>query len=545
MHILVVDDNPEKLKRVLQAIYETGLVDQDAVLTATCSAEARRFLAEHYFDLMVLDISLPSRPDKDPDPAGGFELLTEIARRKKYNTPSFIVGLTSYVNVLTAGRNEFSSEPWWLIQYDETSTEWKAFIAKRISHIHQSLQAAASARKPSSLPAVAPSSSLRILAVATEWSSGHGGLSTFNRQLCTALAEAGAQVACLVLASSPEEREHALPVVVVDAPVTSGSSERERLARKPRLPEGFIPDIVIGHGRITGPAAQVLAEDHFPQARRWHFIHMAPDEIEWHKLDREDDSGMRAEERTRIEVELGRSANRAIAVGPRLHGRFALELSPADCLRFDPGFDAANLPPRQPPPGRPWRVLMLGRLEDAQLKGLHIAAKAMGIAAAKREAAETRLELVVRGTPPDTSDELKGRLEKWAENDRVGMLPRLYTNDANRLQDDLLKASLVLMPSVKEGFGLVGVEAIVAGVPVLVSSESGLGEMLTEFLDPDQRRQVVVSMEGRPEQTWADAIDRVLGDRDAAFGRAAELRAKLASSKTWRAAIAALLAEEA
>lgn len=545
MDILVVDDNAEKLKRVLQAIYETGLVDQDAVITATCGADARRFLSERHFDLMILDISLPSRPDKDPDPVGGFEILTEIAQRRKYNAPSFIVGLTSYANVLAAGLKEFSSEPWWLIHYDETSTEWKVFISKRINHIYLSMQAAASTQKPLPLPAVARSGFLRILVVATEWSSGHGGLSTFNRHMCTALARAGAEVACLILASSPEEREQALPVALLDAPVTPGLSERERLARKPRLPEGFIPDIVIGHGRITGPAAQVLAEDHFPQARRWHFIHMAPDEIEWHKLDREDDSGARAEERTRIEVSLGRSASRAIAVGPRLHGRFALELFPTDCLRFDPGFDTADLTVRQPPPGRPWRVLMLGRLEDAQLKGLDIAAKAIGIAAAKRETAEARLELVVRGAPPDTSDELKDRLEKWANNDRVGMLPRPYTSDADRLQDDLLKASLVLMPSVKEGFGLVGVEAIVAGVPVLVSSESGLGEILTEFLAPDQQRQVVVSMAGCPEETWANAIDRVLGDRDAAFARAADLRAKLAGSKTWQAAIAALLEAEA
>jgi hypothetical protein len=35
------------------------------------------------------------------------------------------------------------------------------------------------------------------------------------------------------------------------------------------------PDVVIGHGRITGPAAQVQYKDHFPTAAGVHLIHMA------------------------------------------------------------------------------------------------------------------------------------------------------------------------------------------------------------------------------------------------------------------------------
>lgn len=152
----------------------------------------------------------------------------------------------------------------------------------------------------------------RILAVGTEWHSGHGGLSTFNRQLCGAMAGAGVEVVCLVLDATRKDRgdAEALGVKLVEATRTPGQPGLYALSRKPRLPDGFTPDVIIGHGRVTGPAAQILADDHFPKTKRLHFTHTAPDEIEWLKLDRDDDAGARAEERTQLELDLGRTAIR-------------------------------------------------------------------------------------------------------------------------------------------------------------------------------------------------------------------------------------------
>ncbi|MFP3747517.1 hypothetical protein SB816_31125, partial [Achromobacter sp. SIMBA_011] len=69
---------------------------------------------------------------------------------------------------------------------------------------------------------------------------------------------------------------------------------------------------------------------------------MAPDEIEWLKGGREDDAGQRAEERTRIELELARNAARVVTIGPRLQGRFLRDLDAEGLpspVRLDPGFD--------------------------------------------------------------------------------------------------------------------------------------------------------------------------------------------------------------
>jgi glycosyltransferase involved in cell wall biosynthesis len=388
---------------------------------------------------------------------------------------------------------------------------------------------------------------LQVLAVATEWDSGHGGLSTFNRQLCRALASAGARVVCVVLDAPSGVTRNVDGVTLVGAVRTPGRSDHEALSRRPVLPGGFTPKFIIGHGRVTGPAAKVLAEDQFPAAKRLHFVHMAPDEIEWFKLDRHDDAAARAEERQQVELDLGRSAARVVAVGPRLHNRCLRDFSAYNIpppLRLDPGFDAPNAEARTPPPGEPWMILLLGRLEDDHLKGLDIAARAVGLAVDRGTVAP--LELVVRGAQPDTSDELRRNLREWSGVPALHIVVRPYTTDIERLDADLRRASVLVMPSRSEGFGLVGLEAIAAGTPVLVSSESGLGALLREALEPEQATRLVVPMSGDDAQDgeqWGRTVEAMLRDREAAFRRAAEVRTLLGNQKTWAAAAAGLLAE--
>ncbi|MEV4340123.1 glycosyltransferase [Streptomyces sp. NPDC049590] len=393
-----------------------------------------------------------------------------------------------------------------------------------------------------------------VLSVATEWSSSQGGLSTFNRQLCRALAAAGARVFCVVLDASTAEAEAAgeAGVSLLPAPVRPGASEDMRLTSRPGLPEGVTPDLVLGHGRITGPAAQKLADDFYPGARRLHILHMAPDEIEWYKPDRSHDAGLRAENRTGIERALGRSAHRVVAVGPRLHQEFLGDFrtgSGLPPLRLDPGFDSTvSEADRMPPEGGPARVLLLGRVEDAQLKGLDLAAAACGkVEKRLREAGIRRgVRLLVRGAPVTDVDAARDEIVKQAANPRLDVVVRVYTAEQDRIEDDLNTAWLVIMPSRREGFGLTGLEAIIRGIPVLVSSTSGLGELLREKLGDERASSFVVEVSGDDEadaETWARDIERKLRDREGAFQQAAALRGELARRVRWDQAAAAVLGE--
>ncbi|MEV6521303.1 glycosyltransferase family 4 protein [Longispora sp. NPDC051575] len=381
-----------------------------------------------------------------------------------------------------------------------------------------------------------------LLVVASEWFSAHGGLSTLNRDLCVGLAAADASVVCLVPHAAKEEREHAAlhGVTLISARPAPGVSARQTLARRPALPPGVTIDAVLGHGRVTGPEARILTEDHFPSAVRLQLVHIAPDELECWRSDRSDDLGQRSEARTRLELELGVDAARVIAVGPRLHELLCRDLSvypgvprPA---RLDPGFDLPTHLPRVPPPGGPSQILLMGRLEDYEIKGVDLAARALSYALKLRGGDEPEVELLVRGAPPGESARLRDRILGWAPVTGLRVTPRPFTTDAEHLRQDLLRASLVLMPSRAEGFGLVGAEAITAGAPTLVSGRSGLGSLLHEILPADEARRVVVPVRLRPVediQRWGHHIAAVLNDPAAAFATAAAVRRRAAAKRTW------------
>ncbi|WP_190092836.1 glycosyltransferase [Streptomyces melanogenes] len=403
----------------------------------------------------------------------------------------------------------------------------------------------------------------RVLVVATEWSSGRGGLSTFNRHLCVAMAAAGAQVFCIVLDADASEVTDAKDkgVTLLTHPGAPGAPDYGRLTRRPTLPYGTQPDLVIGHARVTGPAAAHLKEDFFPHARRLHFVHMAPDEIEWHKLGDGVDRSRLAEERTEIERELGVTAHRVVAVGPALKRRFSNELWDAgvpEPLRLDPGFDAPTstgpagvrgtrsaFAPRRPPEGL-HKVLFVGRTEDVRLKGVDIAARACGIVHELRtRTAGEPIELVVRGAPPEKADEQQQLIQDWSGCPGLGVVVRPYSSDPRKLESDMLRAGLVVMPSRSEAFGLVGQEAILRGVPVLVSDQSGLAQLLREKLRSAADHLIVPVTGDFTDDTreWAARIEKCLTGRDEAFERMHEVRSRLAASVTWADAARLVLAE--
>lgn len=375
----------------------------------------------------------------------------------------------------------------------------------------------------------------RILAIDTDWVSVHGGLTTFNRRLCVALAEAGAEVYCLVANSSAQDRDRAAEqkVRLLQARRNDDDTVREALMRRPRgFPADVVPDLVIGHGRITGRIAECQKEDHYPSAARLHFIHMSPEETEWFKPDLTD-VGLGTEIRGKLERQLAIGADLAFAVGPKLHDDFGPQLrgSGVKLRQVDPGFDDAPAHCGPPPTGTSI-VLVSGRLHDEHVKGLDTALRAAGqahdIVVLERL---NRFQLVLRGA--EETDH--AALVELARNPLLQVVPRRFVTDEKVLRDELASASLLLMPSRGEGFGLVGAEAIVAGVPVLVSAESGLG-LLLERLAPDLAPKFVVRQTGyrdHDNSLWAERIVTVLRDVHSAFADAAELRQVLAAQRTW------------
>ncbi len=405
-------------------------------------------------------------------------------------------------------------------------------------------QIAAQSQTTEEMPVLQTSKQTCILAVATEWDSRHGGLSTFNRDLCGALADAGARVVCYVPEASAEERQRAseVKVEIVAATKMPGIKGAALLVYPPVLPADFLPDVVIGHDRITGAASVALAKYHYSSSKRVLFIHTSPEEIEWHKEPREDStSAERAAERKQEQLDLAEECDLVVAVGPRLVKKFGTDLLGLDnhpqIIELTSGLPRYSPREGKLPPSI--RCLILGRVEDYTLKGLDLAARALGRVVEKWRNDDPP-SLIVRGAPEGTGDALRERVIQDGKPSSLDVVIRHYTPEEKEIRSDLREASLVLMPSQKEGFGLVGLEAIACGVPTLISAQSGLADTL-KWHAPDLASEWILPVTGDAVTKWAERMEFLLTGREGAFARAAALREKLAAELNWKQAAAELL----
>jgi glycosyltransferase involved in cell wall biosynthesis len=126
---------------------------------------------------------------------------------------------------------------------------------------------------------------------------------------------------------------------------------------------------------------------------------------------------------------------------------------------------------------------------------------------------------------------------------------RPYTDDEEEIADDICAASVVIMPSMQEGYGLVALEAIAAGIPIVISAESGIAEFLLSKVVPSIDaivQKCVVDVIGEDEkvaEAWAGRIAEIFLDQESAFTEAATLRSALQPVLTWERAARRLSTE--
>ena len=169
-----------------------------------------------------------------------------------------------------------------------------------------------------------------------------------------------------------------------------------------------------------------------------------------------------------------------------------------------------------------FRVLVFGRgdSEDFEL-GFDIAAKAV----AKLNDRSYHLTFVgaTSGKETQVTDKLLKQGLHRSQLIVKGYLEREY------LAKQLCASSIAIIPSRTEGFGLTALEALSAGLPFLVSQNSGFGEALQQI--PSGSSWIVDSEE--PEQ-WAEAIQRVrVKGRETALKKCEELRTRYAEKYSW------------
>ncbi|WP_105401016.1 glycosyltransferase family 4 protein [Neorhizobium sp. T7_12] len=121
-------------------------------------------------------------------------------------------------------------------------------------------------------------------------------------------------------------------------------------------------------------------------------------------------------------------------------------------------------------------ILTVARL-DRHDRGKNIDALIKAVALLKRRNVECILQIVGEGP---LRSELASLAREFAVEDRVEFLGRV--SDA-RLAGIYAQASLFAMPSSKEGFGIVFLEAWLHGLPVICGTEDAAAEIITDGVD--------------------------------------------------------------
>ena len=312
---------------------------------------------------------------------------------------------------------------------------------------------------------------IKVTILASEWGSSKGGLSTINRELAIQLAKyPDVEVTFFLPKCSHECKKEAQHhgISIVEAGRQPGYEELDWLSSPP---DYLQIDLVVGHGVKLGCQAQFIRKSH--KCRWVQVVHTDPEELVMLKCYENPIS--KGEQKHSAEVELCEMADLVVGVGPKLTEDFRKYLAwckkDQDVFELTPGVFADFACVEQVSVKRNYfGVLVFGRgdSEDFELKGFDIAARSV--------AALPDINLVFVGAPEGKHDRIaKCFLDLGIPANRLRV--RSYT-DREALKRLFSEVDLVLMPSRTEGFGLTGLKGLSAGLPVIVSKNSGFGEVL-------------------------------------------------------------------
>jgi hypothetical protein len=302
--------------------------------------------------------------------------------------------------------------------------------------------------------------------------------------------------------------------------------------------------IWLGHDFITGGAALKAAK---LQGGRSALIH----HMSYEHYEAFAENAATANEKTDKQEALFSEADILMAVGPVL--RDALEdLVDGDVNMIVPGL--AEIEPKKKPPNT-FSLFISGRLiqNASKVKQGQLAVAAFAKCykeATKQEQPEALLKrpkLLMRGVKFNSTEaddthfsSSEENLQKFAESYAdavINLHPLPYTTDRQRLFKDLKSASVAAMPSWHEGFGLVAWEAIAAGVPLILSKNSGVYELIEEkFSGFEQSHVWTVDIKGKVDGPYfsdtdlnkvSDAINKIARDPIKAREKALRLRDEL------------------
>ena len=302
---------------------------------------------------------------------------------------------------------------------------------------------------------------------------------------------------------TPKQKDHArkLNIELVDAKDITGYSDVELLAFPP---DNLDMDILIIHsyGRDLGRQAQIIKDK---KKCQWvNVVHTVSEDLEKF-LDKKSADQAAKDQITEhnLQTSLCEKSDLIIAIGPKVTEayRAALKYSGKDqsVICLTPGIIEEFLGVRGEikGSGEIFRVLLSASSKYFLVKGCDIATKAINLLQ------DSSYHLIFVRQLKDNEDDLKQDFHDLGINEH-----QLTIRQSSGREDEwrglLGEVDLLIKPSRTEGFGVSGLRAISADLPVLVSGKCGLGKVMKSLHSGAQH-----VIDSEDPQTWADAIKKV------------------------------------
>lgn len=349
-----------------------------------------------------------------------------------------------------------------------------------------------------------PRRKIDVVTIGDEWGSTHGGMSTMNREIAINMArQPNVRVTFLVVGGScTEEEKNEAESKKVDLLVAENISEEYCKTILNFYPERDLArSIVVGHGKFGKDAQNIHNKC---GCKLMHVLHSSSSNLAMLKTD---DSAIRkGEEKEAAELDMCKEADLVMAIGPVMtnEGNRSLSCTGKMVIEFTPGIieEFKDIEPATTE-SDDFEVLLVGRddVNDFEVKGYDIAAKAFADRVLKTKP-HIKLRFVGASEKSQGGKKILESFRNWGVSDGQFVVKQLASR--KKLKEELKRVDLAIMPSKVEGFGLVGLEALSAGLPLLVNFQSGFAKALEKLTFGDS---VIVKSHDPIE--WAVRIEEV------------------------------------
>jgi D-inositol-3-phosphate glycosyltransferase len=273
--------------------------------------------------------------------------------------------------------------------------------------------------------------------------------------------------------------------------------------------DGIRYDVLHSHYWLSGVVARDLREHWgIPIAQMFHTLGKMKDAVAQHPEQRE------SARRIEVETEIVRFADALVAATPVEEAQL-VQLYAADPARIhiiSPGVDIERFHPIPTAHAKeqiqlcPDRrvILFVGRIEP--LKGIDSLLRAIALVVDHLPDLRDGLCVPIVGGDPDRirRDDEMARLQELREDLGIDdIVTFLGAQDQDRLQYYYSAAEMVVMPSDYESFGMVALEAMACGTPVIASDVGGLAILVRD-------RRTGYRVPARDHNMLAERITRLL-----------------------------------